>query len=79
MEVRRDGAPSSTGRGADGTGREDVTGEAALLSARNNAAQARGDHANALVQLYTALGGGWDASVTPQAPDPQRTTQDGIR
>ncbi|WBH17710.1 efflux transporter outer membrane subunit [Sphingomonas radiodurans] len=53
--------------------------EAALLSARNSAAQARGDQATALVQLYTALGGGWDASVTPQAPDPQRTTQDGIR
>lgn len=53
--------------------------EASLLSARNSAAQARGDQATALIQLYTALGGGWDASVTPQAPDPQRTTQDGIR
>ncbi len=43
--------------------------EAALLTARNSAAQARADHATALVQLYTALGGGWDASVTPTAPD----------
>jgi NodT family efflux transporter outer membrane factor (OMF) lipoprotein len=53
--------------------------EAALLSARNSAAQARGDHATALVQLYTALGGGWDSSVVPQAPDPRSTTQDGLR
>ena len=48
--------------------------EASLLSARNSAAQARADHATALVQLYTALGGGWDSSVTPTAPD-----QDGPR
>ncbi|MFL0415302.1 efflux transporter outer membrane subunit [uncultured Sphingomonas sp.] len=53
--------------------------EAALLSARNSAAQARADHANALVQLYTALGGGWDASVTPEAPAPQSINQDGNR
>ena len=53
--------------------------EASLLSARNNAAQARADHATALVQLYTALGGGWDSSVTPQAPEPQRSSQDGTR
>lgn len=44
--------------------------EASLLSARNGAAQARADHATALVQLFTALGGGWDLSATPQAPDP---------
>ncbi|WP_076744162.1 efflux transporter outer membrane subunit [Sphingomonas jeddahensis] len=48
--------------------------EASLLSARNSAAQARADHATALVQLYTALGGGWDSTTTPQAPD-----QDGNR
>jgi NodT family efflux transporter outer membrane factor (OMF) lipoprotein len=53
--------------------------EASLLSARNNAAQARADHATALVQLYTALGGGWDSSVLPQAPDPKSNTQDGPR
>jgi outer membrane protein TolC len=42
--------------------------EAALLSARNGAAQARADAATALVQLYGALGGGWDASAVPEAP-----------
>jgi multidrug efflux system outer membrane protein len=42
--------------------------EAALLSARNGAAQARADAATALVQLYVALGGGWDAATTPEAP-----------
>ena len=41
--------------------------EAALLSARNGAAQARGDAATALVQLYGALGGGWDAAADPTA------------
>jgi NodT family efflux transporter outer membrane factor (OMF) lipoprotein len=53
--------------------------EAALLSARNSAAQARADHANALVQLYTALGGGWDSTTNPQAPQIQRSSQDGTR
>lgn len=53
--------------------------EASLLSARNSAAQARADHATALVQLYTALGGGWDSSVVPQAADPKSNTQDGPR
>ena len=42
--------------------------EAALLTARNGAAQARGDAATALIQLFGALGGGWDADVVPQAP-----------
>lgn len=46
--------------------------EAALLSARNGVAQARADAATALVQLYGALGGGWDAAVIPEAPP--RTT-----
>ena len=44
--------------------------EAALLSARNGAAQARADHATALIQLFTALGGGCDSSIVPQAPEP---------
>ena len=43
--------------------------EAALLSAQNGLTQARSDQATALVALYNALGGGWDASVVPQAPD----------
>ena len=42
--------------------------EATLLSSRNGAAQARADAATALVQLFGALGGGWDATVTPEAP-----------
>lgn len=46
--------------------------EAALLSARNGASQARADAATALIQLYAALGGGWDANVVPEAPP--RTT-----
>lgn len=46
--------------------------EAALLSARNGAAQARADQATALIQLYGALGGGWDAAVVPTATDTVR-------
>lgn len=42
--------------------------EAALLSARNGITSARADQATALVQLYLALGGGWDPAVTPTAP-----------
>ena len=41
--------------------------EAALLSARNGASQARADQATALIQLYGALGGGWDANSVPVA------------
>ena len=41
--------------------------EAALLSARNGLDQARADQANALVQLYLALGGGWDSAADPTA------------
>lgn len=50
--------------------------ETSLLSARNGAAQARADAAAALIQLYTALGGGWDADITPAAPStaPSRAT-----
>ncbi|KQR83261.1 efflux transporter outer membrane subunit [Sphingomonas sp. Leaf343] len=39
--------------------------EAALLSARNGLTQARSDAATALVALYVALGGGWDANTIP--------------
>ncbi|MBR0552642.1 efflux transporter outer membrane subunit [Stakelama marina] len=34
--------------------------ESALLSSANSLAQARADAANAIIQLYGALGGGWD-------------------
>lgn len=47
------------------------TAEASLLSARNGLAQARGDQATALVQLYNALGGGWDSTSAPVAPPSQ--------
>lgn len=42
--------------------------ETSLLTARNGVAQARADQATALIQLYGALGGGWDASAAPEAP-----------
>ncbi|WP_294336324.1 efflux transporter outer membrane subunit [uncultured Sphingomonas sp.] len=46
--------------------------ESALLSARNGLTQAQSDEATALVQLYLALGGGWDAAAgAPQAPERQ--------
>lgn len=41
--------------------------EAALVSARNGLSQAQADQATALVQLYLALGGGWDAGSIPSA------------
>ena len=44
------------------------TSESALLSAQNGLTQARSDQATALIQLYVALGGGWDATTIPQAP-----------
>ena len=40
--------------------------ERSLLSARDGMASSRGDEALALVQLYRALGGGWDADAAPQ-------------
>lgn len=43
--------------------------EAALLSAESGLSNARSDQAQALVQLYLALGGGWD----PAAPPPTAT------
>ncbi|WP_129793229.1 efflux transporter outer membrane subunit [Sphingosinicella sp. CPCC 101087] len=39
--------------------------ERSLLSARDGMAGARGDEALALVQLYRALGGGWDPTSAP--------------
>lgn len=46
------------------------TAESSLLSARNGLRQAQADRATALVQLYLALGGGWDAAADPGAtPD----------
>jgi multidrug efflux system outer membrane protein len=51
------------------------TAESSLLTARNGLAQAQADRANALVQLYLALGGGWDSAadptVIPAQPSPQ--------
>jgi len=44
------------------------TAESSLLSAANGLSQARSDEATALVQLYLALGGGWDSSTVPVAP-----------
>lgn len=46
--------------------------ESALLSAKNGLAQAEADQATALVQLYVALGGGWDEAA-PIPPLPPRT------
>ncbi|RYE03589.1 MAG: efflux transporter outer membrane subunit [Sphingomonadales bacterium] len=42
--------------------------ESSLISARNGLSQAQSDQATALIQLYLALGGGWDSNVTPAAP-----------
>jgi NodT family efflux transporter outer membrane factor (OMF) lipoprotein len=39
--------------------------ERSLLSARDGLAGSRGDEALALVQLYRALGGGWDPTAAP--------------
>jgi NodT family efflux transporter outer membrane factor (OMF) lipoprotein len=47
------------------------TNESALLSAQNGLSNAKADQAQALVQLYLALGGGWDSSTVPQAPPAQ--------
>lgn len=40
--------------------------EASLLSAENGLTSARADQATALVALYAALGGGWDAAAIPE-------------
>ena len=39
--------------------------ERSLVSARDGLAESRADETLALVQLYRALGGGWDASAAP--------------
>ncbi|MCM8731910.1 efflux transporter outer membrane subunit [Hephaestia sp. GCM10023244] len=51
------------------------TAEGQLLSARNGLTQAKADQATALVQLYLALGGGWDSQQVPVAPDTPATFQ----
>ena len=50
--------------------------ESQLLSARNGLSQAQADQATALIQLYLALGGGWDASITPTADTAATAPQD---
>jgi outer membrane protein, multidrug efflux system len=45
-----------------------VQQEAALLSAQNGLTQARNDASSALIALFVALGGGWDAGRVPEAP-----------
>jgi multidrug efflux system outer membrane protein len=47
------------------------TNESSLLSAQNGLSNAKADQAQALVQLYLALGGGWDSTTVPQAPTTQ--------
>lgn len=42
-----------------------LSAERSLLSARDGIVSSRGDESLALVQLYRALGGGWDASAAP--------------
>ncbi|MEG3123709.1 efflux transporter outer membrane subunit [Sphingomonas sp. GB1N7] len=45
------------------------TTESSLLTARNGLSQAQSDQATAVIQLYLALGGGWNAAAgAPQAP-----------
>ena len=39
--------------------------ERSLVSARDGLANSRGDESLALVQLYRALGGGWDPEAAP--------------
>lgn len=51
------------------------TNESALLSAQNGLSNARADQALALVQLYLALGGGWDSNSVPQAPSKAQLPQ----
>jgi multidrug efflux system outer membrane protein len=45
--------------------------ESSLLSARNGLSQTQADQAQALIQLYLALGGGWSGGPAPQAPPPR--------
>ena len=41
--------------------------ERSLLAAREGSLSSQAEQAQAVVQLYRALGGGWDSTVTPQA------------
>lgn len=50
--------------------------EAGLLNARNGLVQAQADQSTALVQLYLALGGGWDSTTVPVAPSTSSPKQD---
>jgi len=45
--------------------RQLLEAERSLLSARDGLVSSRGDEALALVQLYRALGGGWDSAAPP--------------
>ncbi|PVX29967.1 efflux transporter outer membrane subunit [Sphingomonas pokkalii] len=52
--------------------------ESALLSAKNGLAQAESEQATALIQLYVALGGGWDeAAPIPPLPPTTGSATDG--
>ena len=53
--------------------------ELSLLSARNGLTQAQADQATALVQLYAALGGGWDAASIPDGRRPANPASTGTR
>jgi len=46
------------------------TSESALLSAQNGLSNAKSDHAQALVQLFLAHGGGWDSNAPPPIAQP---------
>ena len=48
--------------------------ELSLLSARNGLTGAQADRAAALVQLYAALGGGWDETILPDGRVPPANT-----
>lgn len=52
--------------------------ESALLSAKNGLSQAESEQATALIQLYVALGGGWDeAAPIPPLPPTTGSATDG--
>lgn len=52
--------------------------ESALLSAKNGLSQAEAEQATALIQLYVALGGGWDeAAPIPSLPPRTGSATDG--
>lgn len=52
-----------------------LTSENQLLATRNSLAQAQSDYASAQVQLFTALGGGWDETAAiPGETTSSRTT-----